>query len=75
MKKTGYFACVASGWKKEMSIGVCVRMDEWGVALFTLALPFLVMMLSHVMRVDAALRKELDFLEPVDGQCYFSDDM
>ena len=66
---------MASGWKKEMSIGVCVRMDEWVVALFTLALPFLVMMLSHVMRVDAALRKELDFLEPVEGQCYFSDDM
>ena len=58
-----------------MSIGVCVRMDEWGVALFTLALPFLIMMLSHVMRVDAALRKELDLLEPSEGQCYFSDDM
>ena len=58
-----------------MSIGVCVRMDEWPVCLFTLALPLLIMMLSHVMRVDCAMRKELDFLEPVDGQCYYSDDM
>ena len=57
-----------------MSIGVCVRMDECAVALFTLALPFLIMMLSHVMRVDDALRKELDLLEPA-GQCYFGDDM
>lgn len=58
-----------------MSIGVCVRMDEWPVALFTLTLPLLIMMISHIMRVDDALRKELDFLEPVDGQCYYSDDM
>ena len=58
-----------------MSISVCVRMDEWPVCLLTLALPFLILMLSHVMRVDGALRKELDFLEPGEGQCYFSDDM
>tara|TARA_B110000008_G_scaffold234142_1_gene238350 strand:- start:280 stop:453 length:174 start_codon:yes stop_codon:yes gene_type:complete len=57
-----------------MSIGVCVRMDEWSVALFTLALPFLIMMLSHVLRVSDALRRELDSLEHA-GQCYFGDDM
>ena len=49
-------------------------MGDWAVALFTLALPLLIMMLSHVMRVDDALRKELDLLEPA-GQCYFDDDM
>ena len=58
-----------------MSIGVCVRMDECVVALFTLTLPLLIMMLSHVMRVDAALRKELDLLEPCEGQCFFDDDI
>ena len=58
-----------------MSIGVCVRMGEWTVALFTLALPFLIVMLSQIMRVENALRKELDWLEAAEGQCYYSDDM
>jgi len=65
-----------------MSIGVCVRMDEWRVVLFTLALPFLVMTLSFVLRFDTELRKELDTLEPGtaslalwEAQCYFGDDM
>lgn len=66
---------MASPAEENMSIGVCVRMDECAVVLFTFTLPALIMMLSHVMRVDAALRKELDFLEPCEGQSYFSDDM
>ena len=45
------------------------------VALFTLVLPFLIMMLSHVMRVDDVLRKELDWLEAAEGQCYYSDEI
>ena len=58
-----------------MSIGVCVRMGECTVALFTLALPLLITMLSQIMRVDDALRKELDWLEAAEGQCYYSDEM
>ena len=58
----------------KMSIAVCVRMG-CAVAFFTLALPLLIMMLSHVMRVDDALRKELDWLEAAEGQCYYSDEI
>jgi len=35
----------------------------------------LIMMLSHVMRVDDVLRKELDWLEAAEGQCYYSDEI
>jgi len=59
----------------KMSIAVCVRMGDCAVAFFTLALPLLIMMLSHVMRVDDALRKELDWLEAAEGQCYYSDEI
>ena len=45
------------------------------MAFFTLALPLLIMMLSHVMRVDDVLRKELDWLEAAEGQCYYSDEI
>ena len=54
-----------------MSIGVCVRMDEFLVAFLTLALPFLVVTISFVLRVDSELRKEMDTLE----HRYFGDDM
>ena len=58
-----------------MSIAVCVRMGDCAVAFFTLALPLLIMMLSQIMRVDDALRKELDWLEAAEGQCYYSDEI
>lgn len=74
-KKHGILCAWHRQSKKNMSIGVCVRMDEWEVTVFTLSLPLFIMMLSFVMRVDDALRKEMDFLEPCEGQSDFSDDM
>ena len=55
----------------EMSIGVCVRMDEPLVFFFTLALPVLTLMVSIVLRLDTHLRKEMDTLT----MGYYGDDM
>ena len=69
VKKLSFIPRTYTNESREMSISVCVRMNECLVAFFTLSLPFLVVMLSHIIRVDNELRKELETLS------YFSDDL
>ena len=50
----------------KMSIHVCARMDDWRVVLFTLTVPLIIVALSHILKVDSDLRKEMELLETHD---------